>query len=102
MPGRAMSRAFRRGLMTNLLNAKAGVFYIAVLPSFLDPAGPVLGPTLALTLAYVAVATGVHAGIALLAGQSRKVLTDPRQERVLRRALSAALAAVAFWLLWRT
>ena len=53
-------------------------------------------------LAYVAVATGVHAGIALAAGQARQVLTDPRQERVVRRVLSVALAGVAVWLLWRT
>lgn len=102
LPGRAVLRAFRRGLVTNLLNAKAGVFYVAVLPPFLDPAQPVLGQSLGLTLAYVAVATGVHAGIALAAGQARQVLTDPRQERVVRRVLSVALAGVAVWLLWRT
>ena len=102
LPGRAMGRAFRRGLVTNLLNAKAGVFYVAVLPPFLDPARPVLGQSLTLTLAYVAVATAVHAGIALLAGEARQVLTDPGRERALRRVLSVALAGVAVWLLWRT
>jgi threonine/homoserine/homoserine lactone efflux protein len=102
LPGRALSRAFRRGLVTNLLNAKAGVFYVAVLPTFLEPTRPVMGQSLGLTLAYVAVATGVHAGIALGAGEARQLLTDPRQERLVRRVLSVALAGVAVWLLWRS
>jgi threonine/homoserine/homoserine lactone efflux protein len=78
------------------------VFYVAVLPPFLDPAEPVLGQSVVLTLAYVAVATGVHAGIAVGAGQARRVLADARQEKIVRRALSVALAGVAVWLLWRT
>ena len=33
----ACASAFRRGLITNLLNPKAAVFYVAVPPEFLDP-----------------------------------------------------------------
>ncbi|MGL4279461.1 MAG: LysE family translocator, partial [Albidovulum sp.] len=61
-----LARAFRRGLITNLLNPKAAVFYVAVLPGFTDPGAPVLGETLTLTAAYVAVATLIHAGIVTL------------------------------------
>lgn len=93
---------FLRGLMTNLLNPKAAAFYIAVLPTFLDPARPLLPQTLALTALYVAVATLVHAAIVTLAGALEPFLNDPRRETIARRVLSALLALVAVWFGWST
>src|SRR4051812_42465848 len=53
--------AFRRGLITNLLNPKAAVFYIAVLPEFIrSGADTVMSQTLALSAVYVTVATIIH------------------------------------------
>src|SRR5262249_11904043 len=37
------SRFFLRGLVTNLLNPKAGIFYVAVLPTFLDETRQLMG-----------------------------------------------------------
>lgn len=93
---------FTRGLVTNLLNPKAAVFYVAVLPRFVDAAQPILAQTVTLTLAFVAVATMVHAGIVALAGAATPFLTDPRRERIMRRILSALLALVALWFAWST
>jgi threonine/homoserine/homoserine lactone efflux protein len=95
-------RYFSRGLLTNLLNPKAAAFYVAVLPTFIDGFRPALPQTLTLTVAYVAVATLVHAGIVTLAGSLQPVLNDPRRERLARRALSALLAVVALWFAWST
>jgi threonine/homoserine/homoserine lactone efflux protein len=95
-------RAFRRGLVTNLLNPKAAVFYLTVVPAFVaDPEAP-LSSTLVLTAAYVAVATAVHALIVALAGAARPWLVIRERRRVVRRALSLALAGVALWFLWTT
>lgn len=101
-PGSTLGRFFRRGLITNLLNPKAAVFYIAVLPGFVSPRGPVLAETLTLSLIYVAVATVIHAGIVTAAGAARSLLTDPTRERRVRRALSLALAVIAMWFAWKT
>ncbi len=87
---------FRRGLITNLLNPKAAVFYVAVLPGFLPPAPP-LAHTLALTAVYVLVATGIHAGIVALAGFAEPFLNNPYREAAARKTLSLALVGVAIW-----
>ena len=92
---------FRRGLVTNLLNPKAAIFYVSVLPAFL-PAEARLQQTLFLTFLFVATATAIHLGIVLLAGSARPLLDDPDRQLIIRRLFSAALAAVAIWFAWST
>ena len=91
---------FVRGLVTNLLNPKAAVFYVAVLPTFIESGRPALPQTIALTIIYVAVATFVHSAIVALAGSLEQFLNEPRREGIARRTLSALLAIVALWFAW--
>ncbi|CAN0654718.1 homoserine/homoserine lactone efflux protein [Nitratireductor aquimarinus] len=91
---------FMRGLVTNLLNPKAAVFYIAVLPTFVDPTQPLTPQTILLTSIYVGVATLIHGMIVVLASTLQPFLTDARRERIARRTLSALLALVALWFGW--
>ena len=93
---------FARGLVTNLLNPKAAVFYVAVLPKFVDTALPVVSQTLTLSAVYVVIATLIHAVVVLLAGSLEPLLTDPARELRVRRALSLLLALVALWFAWST
>ncbi|MGD9921042.1 MAG: LysE family translocator [Pseudorhodoplanes sp.] len=88
---------FIRGLITNLLNPKAAVFFVAMLPTFIDPARFVLWQTLLLTVFYVTIATGVHIVIVSLAGTARPFLEDPNRSRVVRRTLSLVLGLIAVW-----
>ena len=96
------ARYFMRGFVTNLLNPKAAVFYVAVLPDFIDTSLPVLNQTITLSAVYVTIATLVHSLIVLLAGSLEPLLTNPVQERRVRRVLSVLLAAVAIWFAWST
>ena len=88
---------FQRGLITNLLNPKAALFYVAVLPTFVDQANPVLSQTVILSVVYVAVATIIHATIVVLTGAARPFLENETRRRTVRRILSLALAGIAVW-----
>ena len=91
------TRFFWRGLVTNLLNPKAALFYLVVLPGFVPSGADALAATVTLTLIYVVIATLIHAGIVTLAGAARILLENPDRERRVRRSLALALALVAVW-----
>ena len=100
-PGKATaadSRYLMRGLVTNLLNPKAGIFYIAILPTFVDEARPLVGQAVSLSIVYVAIATLVHSTIVLLADAARPWLEDERRSKIVRRSLSLLLVGIAVWL----
>jgi threonine/homoserine/homoserine lactone efflux protein len=96
------ARFFARGFITNLLNPKAGLFYVAVLPTFVDDSRPLVGQTVTLSLIYVAVATVVHSTIVLLVDAARPWLEDERRSTIVRRILALLLVGIAVWLLLTT
>jgi threonine/homoserine/homoserine lactone efflux protein len=88
---------FVRGLITNLLNPKAAVFFVVILPPFVNPQNVVLWQTIALSTIYVLIATTIHVVIVSLAGAARPFLENPKRNRLVRRILSGALAVIAAW-----
>lgn len=90
-------RHFGRGLTTNLLNPKAALFYVALLPKFITADAPALPQAMALTALSVAVATMIHLAIVLLAAQAHSILNSPARARHVRRLLAVALVGVAVW-----
>ena len=59
---------FLKGLLANLLNPKAAVFYTALLPTFIRPgAGSTVAQALTLGGLHLAVATTIHAAIVVTA-----------------------------------
>ncbi|MDX2258227.1 MAG: LysE family translocator [Hyphomicrobiaceae bacterium] len=106
-PGTAKAAApdttyFVRGLVTNLLNPKAGLFFVAVLPTFLNEANGLIAQAVTLSLVYVAIATIIHSIIVVLADAARPWLEDERRSAFVRRALSLLLVGIAVWLFFTT
>lgn len=99
--GSSLAVYFRRGLITNLLNPKAAVFYVSILPGFLMSGASVFD-VITLSAVYVAVATAVHTAIVTGAGTARAWLGNPARERIIRRMLALALVGVAIWVVWKT
>jgi threonine/homoserine/homoserine lactone efflux protein len=100
---RAMRTGFRRGLITNLLNPKAAIFYVAVLPGFVVPnAAPVYLQTALLSAVFVTVATATHLAVVVLAHRLQLFIADPAWRRPIRRALAVALVGIAVWFLFST
>jgi len=93
---------FRRGLITNVLNPKAALFYVAVMPSFIAADQPIIGQTVTLVLIYTAAATLIHAGIVLASSTLEPLFRRPvlRKRAALVSALT--LVGVAVWLLAKT
>jgi threonine/homoserine/homoserine lactone efflux protein len=92
-----LSAWFRHGLLLNLLNPKAAVFFIAVLPAYISPEVAAMPQTLTLSASYVAIATAVHIAIVLLAGQAHDWLSSGSRQRMVRRSFAIMLAAIAIW-----
>ena len=93
---------FRRGFITNLLNPKAALFYIAVLPSFVDPGRPAGGQLVVLVAIYVFGATLIHAAIVLLAAQLQPLFERPGLRARAGLFFALLLVAIAIWLLVKT
>ncbi len=80
-PGRAgLGRIFGQGVVTQLLNPKVVVFFVAFLPQFLNPARPIAPQVAALGVVYVAIAVAVDVTYVLTASA------------VAKRLMSSALA----------
>jgi len=79
-------RAFRRGLLTNLLNPKMALFSIAFLPQFVDPHRDVALQFLVLGACFVALEIVVDGTVGVLAGRFARVLGGRRAVRNLNVA----------------
>lgn len=97
------STYFWRGFITNLLNPKAAVFFISVLPVFANEAQNSLPhAAIILTVLYVGIATLVHASIVVVAGSFVLENLSAQQEKRVRHIFTAALIGVAVWFWFKT
>ncbi len=90
-------KLFLMGLLTNLLNPKIAMLYLALLPQFIDPqAGGVLGQSLALGSIQIVISISVNAGIAIMAGSIATFLkARPTWAAAQRVVMGTVLAGLA-------
>lgn len=90
-------KLFLMGFLTNLLNPKIAMLYLALLPQFIDPgAGSVLTQSLALGATQIAISVGVNAIIAVAAGSIALFLAErPTWLKLQRWLMGTVLAGLA-------
>jgi threonine/homoserine/homoserine lactone efflux protein len=90
-------KLFAMGFLTNLLNPKAAVLYLSLLPQFIDPShGSVLSQSLALGATQMGISLTVNAAIVLLAGSIATFLASrPLWLGVQRWLMGTVLAGLA-------
>jgi threonine/homoserine/homoserine lactone efflux protein len=77
LPVDSRGRLFAMGFVTNLLNPKIAMFYLSLLPQFIDPArGHVLAQSLILGATQIVISVSVNALIAMTAGSIAAFLAD--------------------------
>ncbi|SSC70414.1 unnamed protein product [Ciceribacter sp. T2.26MG-112.2] len=94
LPKDSPRRLFMMGLVTNLLNPKAAVLYLSLLPQFVDPAlGSVLLQSVVLGASQIAISVTVNAMIALMAGSIALFLAGRPFWMVVQRWLMGTVLA---------
>lgn len=88
--------SFAQGLLTNLTNPKATLFFLSALPQFVNPGSSTQALPQAMTLAVIA-ATFSAVGLSLvglLAGKARRWLASVRTHRIQEGVMGAVLVGL--------
>jgi RhtB (resistance to homoserine/threonine) family protein len=92
--GAARRRPYREGLLTNVLNPKVAVFYLAFLPQFIAPGDPVLATSLLLASIHNAMGLVWLNGLAAGADRAQRVIAGAGVRRVLDGVCGAVLVGL--------
>lgn len=91
--------SFMGGLMITLADPKAILFYMGLLPAFVDMPRITVADAVGIMLIATVVICGVKLSYAWLAHQARRLFADPRVRQRLDRLSAAVLAGLALYLI---
>ena len=75
-------KSFREGFLSNVLNPKAVIFYMAFLPQFINPNKPALYQSLLVALMHFTVAMLYGALLATMTGKAKNLLSKPTFSKI--------------------
>ena len=91
----SLLRIFVHGFVTQMLNPKVAVFFVAFLPQFLNTAQPVAPQIAVLGVVYIAIAIAIDATYVLAAAAvSRRFMRRPEAQRNTSRVAAATYVAL--------
>lgn len=89
--GFAIRGAFREGLITNVLNPKVAIFYVAFLPQFITSGDPVLAKSLLMACIHNALSLAWFGGLVMLISRGKHWAQRPSVQTWLSRASGVIL-----------
>lgn len=87
------------GFALNLLNPKAALFLVAVMPQFVPGGQPTIPQGFVFAATSVTIATVIHLALVFGAERARGALLAEARARMVRRVLAVAMLGVAAWFL---
>jgi RhtB (resistance to homoserine/threonine) family protein len=91
---RSVRTGFRQGLLSDLGNPKAGIFFTSLLPQFVDPGQAVFVPFLELGVVFAAMTIVWLFIYCLITARAAQTLMRPSVRAVLDRATGVVLIAI--------
>lgn len=86
-------QSFFEGLLTNVLNPKVAIFYLAFLPQFISPGDAALAKSLLLAGIHFMLGIIWLSLVTMFLGRMRQLLTRPRVQRAIEATTGAVLVA---------
>lgn len=99
MPFRAVRRHALAGFTINLLNPKATLFFVTVMPQFVPGGRPTYAQGLSMAAISVGIATAIHLALIFGAARVRPALIADGRTLIVRRALAIGMLGVGGWFL---
>ncbi|RRJ82435.1 LysE family translocator [Aestuariirhabdus litorea] len=78
-----MQQSLREGFLSNVLNPKTIIFYMAFLPQFIDPQQSAMGQSMVMAAIHFLIASLWQGALVLLVGRARLWLARPRVGQVM-------------------